>query len=209
VDPARCAPPPRRHARHADLGSPIRRVTVQYVSASAPPNVALPEPHPDAPLPGTALGQHYVGCFGCGDLEGGLRMRFTTGEDLTVTGTFTVQAHHQGAAGLAHGGLLTTAFDEALGALQVYFMEPAVTASLEMQFRRPVPVGTELHLECRVDGRDGRKLWVSGDARLDAPDGPVAARASALFVFVSEEHFTRHRRSQDVAAPRAERAVNP
>ena len=135
-------------------------------------------------------------------------MRFTTAEDLSVTGTFTVHAHHQGAPGLAHGGLLTTAFDEAFGALQAYFREAAVTASLRTEFRRPVPVGTVLHLTCRVDAREGRKLWVSGDARL-GPDGPVAVRADALFVFVPADHFARHGRAEDVAAARAERAVNP
>lgn len=155
-------------------------------------DVTLPAPHPDAPTPGTVLGRHYAGCFGCGDLEGGLRMRLTAGEGLTVTGKFTVQTHHQGAPGLAHGGVLATAFDEALGALQVFFREPAVTANLTTDFRRPVPVGTVVHLQSRVDGRDGRKLRVSGDARLDAPDGPIAAQASALFVFVRSEHIARH-----------------
>lgn len=154
-----------------------------------------PRPRPDAPTPGTPLGQHSATCFGCGDLEGGLRMRFTAGEDLSVTGTFPVQVHHQGAPGIAHGGLVATAFDEALGALQVFFDERAVTANLTTDFRLPVPVGSVLHLRCRVDGREGRKLAVSGEARLDGPDGPVAAQASALFVFVTEEHFARHGRA--------------
>ncbi|MEJ3653811.1 PaaI family thioesterase [Actinomycetes bacterium KLBMP 9759] len=156
---------------------------------------------------------HYSGCFGCGELEGGLRLRFRTGDGLTIHGTFTVEPQHQGAPGLAHGGLIATAFDDALGTLQVFIREPAVTASLQTEYRRPVPVGSTLHLRCTVDGRDGRKLWVSGEARLDAEDGPVAARASALFVVVTPEHFTRHGRAEEVAAARAERKarreVNP
>jgi len=103
-----------------------------------------------------------------------------------------VERHHQGAPGLAHGGVITAAFDEALGTLTTYFQQPAVTASLQTQFRRPVPVGSEVHLLVRVDRREGRKLWVSGEARLDAPDGPLAADATALFVFVGAEHFTAH-----------------
>jgi acyl-coenzyme A thioesterase PaaI-like protein len=170
------------------------------VSAAASSDLARPRPHPDAPPPGTVLPEHFAGCFGCGEREAGLRMRFTVGEDLTITGTFAVQVHHQGAPGLAHGGAVAAAFDEALGALQVLFHEAAVTASLQTEFRRPVPVGTVLHMVSRVDRREGRKLWVSGEARLDAPDGPVAAKASALFVFVPEEHFTQHGRPEDVAA---------
>lgn len=155
---------------------------------------ARPAPHPDAPGPGTLLPQHDTGCFGCGDQDSGLRLRFLVGEDLTVTSTFTVGRHHQGAPGLCHGGVLAAVFDEALGTLQTLFGQPAVTASLATEFRRPVPVGAELHLHCRVDGREGRKLRVSGEARLDTADGPVAARARALFVFVDPRHFTRHRR---------------
>ncbi|HXV93803.1 MAG TPA: PaaI family thioesterase [Pseudonocardia sp.] len=167
-----------------------------------------PTPHPDAPPPGTDLPRHYSGCFGCGELEGGLRLRFRTGPDLTVTGTFAVDTHHQGAPGLAHGGVITAAFDEALGALQVYFREPAVTASLRTDFLRPVPVGSVLHIRTRVDGREGRKLRVSGEGRLDAPDGPLAARASALFVVVDHQHFVRHGRPAEVEAG-AEVDVNP
>lgn len=156
---------------------------------------------------------HYSGCFACGELEGGLRLRFRTGDGLTVHGVFTVEPQHQGAPGLAHGGLIAAAFDDALGTLQVFIREPAVTASLQTEFRRPVPVGTTLHLACKVDGRDGRKLWVSGEARLDTPDGPVAAQATALFIVVARDHFTRHGRTEEVEQARAEwrarRAVNP
>ncbi|NMH94202.1 PaaI family thioesterase [Pseudonocardia bannensis] len=161
-----------------------------------------PVPHPTAPTPGTKLGQHYAHCFACGDTASGLHMRFTAGEDLTVSGTFTVTPEHQGAPGLAHGGLLTAAFDEALGALQVFFREPAVTARLQTHFRRPVPVGTTLYLHARVDRREGRKLWVSAQGRLDAPDGPVAAEADALFLVVPAEHFATYGRPEDVAAVR-------
>nr|WP_051232376.1 PaaI family thioesterase [Pseudonocardia asaccharolytica] len=188
---------------------------MSQTAASAVPADAAdrPVPHPDAPSPGTPLDQHYAHCFGCGDLEHGLRMRFVAGEDLSLTGTFTVAPEHQGAPGLAHGGLLTTAFDEALGALQVFFREPAVTAELSTRFRRPVPVGSTLYLAARVDRKEGRKLWVSATGRLDAPDGPLAAESSALFLVVPIEHFVRHGRAQEVAAaglPAGQyREVNP
>jgi acyl-coenzyme A thioesterase PaaI-like protein len=162
-----------------------------------------PAAHPDAPAPGTDLPAHYAGCFACGLLEGGLRLRFRTGKDLTLTGTFRVERRHQGAPGLAHGGVLAAVFDEALGALQVYFREPAVTANLSVDYRKPVPVGSVLHVRARVDGREGRKLMMSGTARLDAPDGPLAASATALYLVVDDEHFTRH------TADGFDQAINP
>lgn len=134
----------------------------------------------------------FAGCFGCGDGPGGLRMPVVAGPGLTATATFTVRSHHQGASGLAHGGAVAAAFDEVLGAVQFHFDEPAVTASLQTEFRLPVPVGSTLYLSARTDGRDGRKLRVTGEARLDDPAGPVAAQASALFVFVDPAHFERY-----------------
>lgn len=162
------------------------------MSLSVPDGAVRPASHPDTPAPGTELPPHFRGCFGCGELEGGLRLRQTVGDDVTMTSTFAVQRHHQGAPGIAHGGVIAAAFDEALGALAVHHREPSVTAELQTRFRRPVPVGSVLHLRTRIDARDGRKVWCSGVGRLDSPDGPVAVEATALFVTVPMEHFTTH-----------------
>lgn len=153
--------------------------------------------HPDAPPPGTVLGSHYKDCFGCGpDVPGGLRLTSTVGDGMTVHATFVVGETHQGAPGLAHGGLLTAAFDEALGALAALFRRPAVTGRLETDFRRPVPVGSTLHITARVDGVAGRKIYESAEGRLNSADGPVAVSARALFVVVGIEHFNKHGRGE-------------
>ncbi len=152
------------------------------------------EPHPDAPGPGSKLGVHYDECFGCGDdVDAGLHIRSTVGEGRVVHSRFTVTEAHQGAPGLAHGGLLACAFDEALGSTVGNLLRrPAVTGRLETDFRRPVPVGSTLHIAAKLDGMAGRKIYVSAEGRLDAEDGPVALRARGLFVTVEFEHFTTH-----------------
>jgi acyl-coenzyme A thioesterase PaaI-like protein len=163
-----------------------------------------------APPPGTELPSHYPRCFGCGpEAVGGLRLRLHVGEGLTVHGLLHVTEDHQGAPGLAHGGLLATAVDEVLGSLNWLLAGPAVTASLTVDFRRPVPVGTALHLLARVEGRDGRKVFSSGTATVGAPDGPVALTARATFVQVPLEHFRSHGRRQDVAAAAGRMEINP
>lgn len=152
-----------------------------------------PAVHPDAPGVGTELGMHYQECFGCGEVDGGLRLRSTVGEGMTVYSRFDVTPAHQGAPGLAHGGLLACAFDEALGAATGNLLrKPAVTAKLETEFRKPVPIGSTLYIAAHVDGVAGRKTYVSADGHLDAEDGPVAVRAKALFVTVGFEHFREH-----------------
>ncbi|MBB4686711.1 PaaI family thioesterase [Amycolatopsis jiangsuensis] len=165
------------------------------VSGPWPPvDVEPPAAHPKAPAPGTDLGVHYDECFGCGDdVEAGLHLRSTVGEGNTVHSKFTVTPAHQGAPGLAHGGLLACAFDEALGsAVGNLLRRPAVTGKLETDFRRPVPVGSTLYIEARLDGTAGRKIYVSADGRLDAADGPIAVSARGLFVQVGFEHFSTH-----------------
>jgi len=173
---------------------------VSPVSTPWPPEATEPvRRHADAPAPGTVLPPHYAQCFGCGPTTpGGLRLVCTAGDGLTIHARFDVRESHQGAPGLAHGGLLTAAFDETLGTLAVLFRIPAVTGRLETDFRRPVPVGSTLHITATVDGMTGRKIYESAVGRLDAPDGPVAVRARALFVTVGMAHFIEHGRADEV-----------
>ena len=173
-----------------------------------PPEATRPERHPDAPAPGQPLGPHYLRCFGCGpEHPTGLHLQVVAGEGLTLRALFSVTEHHQGAPGLAHGGLLSTAFDESLGALNWLTRTPAVTARLETDFRRPVPVGTTLHIDAAITGVQGRKIWTAAVGRLDAWDGPVAVNAAALFLAVDLEHFRQHGRPEDVDAAVAEASV--
>jgi acyl-CoA thioesterase FadM len=81
-----------------------------------------------------------------------------------------------------------------------------VTAHLEADFRRPVPVGSELLIRAEVTGVDGRRITVKATGRLDADDGPIAVRCAAVFVEVPLEHFFRFGRREDVeeASARAE-----
>jgi acyl-coenzyme A thioesterase PaaI-like protein len=181
----------------------------------APPEAHMPQRHPDAVPVGQEIPSHYDRCYGCGSRHpAGLHMRVIAGE-LGVHAVFEVTDVHQGAPGLGHGGLLSTAFDEALGALNWLLLVPAVTARLEVDFRRPVPVGSVLHIDARITGTMGRKVYTQAVGRL-GEQGPVALTASALFLQVPLEHFLDNGRKQDVEAAVAERtapgnglAVNP
>jgi acyl-coenzyme A thioesterase PaaI-like protein len=114
---------------------------------------------------------------------------------------------HQGAPGLAHGGILSTAIDDALGALNWLLSSPAVTGRLEVDFRRPVPVGATLHIKAEVLGVKGRKVFTRAIGRLNDPEGPIAVTAAALFVQVPIEHFTTHGRREDIVRAKEDRQV--
>lgn len=163
------------------------------------PDAVIPRRSPDAVAPGAPIGSHYRHCFGCGeDHPAGLHMQVMAGQGLALVASFEVGSTHQGAPGLAHGGLLTAAVDEVLGALNWLLMHPAVTARLETNFVRPVPVGSVLEFEARITGVSGRKVYTAAIGRLGA-DGPIAVTASGLFIQVQIGHFRTHGRKEDVA----------
>ncbi|MEU6070222.1 MULTISPECIES: PaaI family thioesterase [Streptomyces] len=166
-----------------------------------PADAVKPVRHPDAPAPGELLGAHYEQCFGCGQEQShGLHLEARAGEGVSLTAEFTVQPAHQGAPGLAHGGVLATALDETLGSLNWLLRTIAVTGRLETDFVRPVPVGTTLHLEAEVTAVAGRKIYSRATGRIGSPDGPVAVRADALFIEVKVDHFVNNGRKEEIQA---------
>ena len=153
---------------------------------------------PLVPLP-----SHYRKCFGCGeDHPTGLHMKVVGSKDR-VRGSFVVTEHHQGAPGLAHGGVIAAAVDEAMGFLIYLLAAPAVTVHLEVNYRKPVPVGSLLELETHVEKIDGRKVFA---VLTGTVDGNVHIEASSIYVKVGVEHFLPHlKRSGETL----ERPYNP
>ncbi|MFI6685944.1 PaaI family thioesterase [Streptomyces sp. NPDC050485] len=176
-------------------------MTATSASLTPPPDALAPVRHPEAPAPGELLGAHYGHCFGCGDGQPhGLHLAARAGQGVTVTAEFTVREAHQGAPGLAHGGVLATALDETLGSLNWLLRVIAVTGRLETDFARPVPVGTVLHLAAEVTAVAGRKIYSRATGRIGGPEGPVAVRAQALFIEVKVDHFIDNGRPAEIQA---------
>jgi len=162
-------------------------------STTAPEGSPIPERHPQAPAAGSKIPSHFGHCFGCGELhKTGLHLIAFAGKELDLTGKFTVTENHQGAPGLAHGGLLSLAFDEALGKLMWLIRTPAVTGRLETDFLLPVPMGRTLYIDARITGQAGRKIYTQAQGRLDSPTGEIAVQAAALFIAVPMEHFIKN-----------------
>ena len=159
-------------------------------STQPPADAQIPPRHPQAPIPGSKIPSHFGDCFGCGEHHPtGLHITATAGEGQDLTATFLVTQNHQGAPGLAHGGLLTLAFDEVFGKLMWLLRAPAVTARLETDFIAPVPVGSTLFITARITGQSNRKVYSSAEGYLNGPDGLLAMKASALYVIVPMQHF--------------------
>jgi len=164
------------------------------VASTIPPDGAvIPERHPEAPATGSKIPSHFAHCFGCGEKHPtGLHLVAHVGNGMDITAEFVVSENHQGAPGLAHGGLLSLAFDEALGKLMWLLRAPAVTARLETDFIKPVPMGSKLFITAEITGQVNRKVYCSAVGRLNSPDGDIAVRAAALYVIVPMTHFLQN-----------------
>lgn len=95
----------------------------------------------------------------------------------------TYGAEHEGHPGVVHGGILATTFDELFGLFQTFSHPLVVTAELTVRFLAPVPVGSTVQFEAEIVEREGRKLRVRGQARIN---GATCAAAEALFVVTRE-----------------------
>jgi acyl-coenzyme A thioesterase PaaI-like protein len=182
----------------------MERIGREIHPLSIPSDAQAPERHPDAPKPGDTIASHYKNCFGCGiDHPTGLHIQIQAGEDMSTLAVFEVTEHHQGAPGISHGGILSLAFDESLGATNWLIRASAVTAHLEVSYRLPVPVGTRVYIKATMQAIKGRKIWTTAEGRLNSPDGPLAVEAGSLYMQVPIGHFTKHGRKEDL-----EKAIN-
>jgi acyl-coenzyme A thioesterase PaaI-like protein len=155
---------------------------VRIASTTPPEDAVMPSRHPKAPAIGSQIPSHFGYCFGCGELhKTGLHLVAIAGTGLDLTGNFTVTENHQGAPGLAHGGLLSLAFDEALGKLMWLIRTPAVTGRLETDFLMPVPMGRTLYIDAKITGQAGRKIYTQAEGRLDSPTGNCSQSCSIVY----------------------------
>jgi acyl-coenzyme A thioesterase PaaI-like protein len=145
---------------------------------------------PKAPPPGESVRAHNPMCFGCGEQsESGLHVVAIAGEGTNATVRMQVAKRFEGGPGTIHGGILSTAFDEAMGLTHYIVGEVAVTAHLEIDFATPIPLGSELRIEAETVGTVRRKLYSRAVAYLGDGTEPVAA-AHAIFVIIKPlEHY--------------------
>ncbi|MCJ1479578.1 hypothetical protein MMC13_008264 [Lambiella insularis] len=91
-----------------------------------------------------------------------------------------------GYPGVVHGGLLATILDEGLARCCFPALQHGVgvTASLKIEYRRPVAAGGYVVLRAWTRKVEGRKAWVEGrlEELGEEGEGEVLAEAEALFV---------------------------
>jgi len=129
-------------------------------------------------------------CFLCG-MENpiGLKLFFYQDDDGRVTVRFTPGEEHQGYPGVLHGGIVCALLDETIGRTLVRDDIWAMTVSLDVRFRQPVPLGQELTVIGEIVRLRSRTMEGRGEVRL--ADGTVAATAEARYIRLREDQLER------------------
>ncbi|MGI5838107.1 MAG: PaaI family thioesterase [bacterium] len=121
-------------------------------------------------------------CFACGGENPiGLKLKFRWEGDRYRT-EFIPGEEHQSYTGLMHGGLICTILDEVMGKLLYSRGINAVTARLEVRFRRPVAVGEKVIFRGEIVADKGKLIETRAEAATE--DGTGLAAAKAVFMRV-------------------------
>lgn len=104
---------------------------------------------------------------------------FDGGEDDVTRASAVFSAAYEGPPGGVHGGYVAAAFDELLGVAQMVTGVAGFTGTLTVRYHRLTPVGRRVDYEARPGDRDGRKLTMCAQARVD---GELVAEAEGLFI---------------------------
>lgn len=122
-------------------------------------------------------------CFACGERNPhGLRLGFHLDKDGKLHTRFTFRKEHQGYTDIVHGGLLGLILDETMLNLAWRLGLKAVTAHLDVRFRKAVRVGETVAFTGWLTGRSRRLLTAEAEAR--GEDGGLVARAKAKCMII-------------------------
>nr|XP_035974672.1 acyl-coenzyme A thioesterase THEM4 [Halichoerus grypus] len=87
----------------------------------------------------------------------------------------------QGAPGFLHGGAIATMIDSTLGMCALTAEGVVMTANLNINFRRPIPLCSVVVINSQLDKVEGRKLFVSCNVR-SVDEKTLYSEATSLFV---------------------------
>ena len=123
-------------------------------------------------------------CFACGkDNPDGMHLEFVFDElNHQAHCHFKLPQRFQGPPGHAHGGIIATILDEAMGKVNKLRHVIALTKSMNVEYLKPVPLKADLHVvgsERKVAGREHHNA-----AEIRNGKGEVLARSEGVFIAI-------------------------
>jgi uncharacterized protein (TIGR00369 family) len=145
-----------------------------------------------AKSPGHGHSTRYIrlqknNCFGCGkNNPDGMHLKFTYDEehDCFVC-RFRLNKRYTGPPGHAHGGIIATILDEAMGKINKLRNVVALTSQITVDYLKPVPLNKPLRVESREVRVRGRRHV--NMAEILNPKNEVLARSRGLFIAIDPQ----------------------
>jgi uncharacterized protein (TIGR00369 family) len=121
-----------------------------------------------------------------------MRLKFTLDEESRqAVCHFKLSRKYTGPPGHSHGGIIATILDEAMGKVNKFRNVLALTASMEIKYLKPVPLGQALTVTSSEQSVDGRRHV--NKAEISNAKGEVLARSTGTFIAIDpEKMFARH-----------------
>ena len=123
-------------------------------------------------------------CFACGNNNPeGMQLKFAYDEERNCfVCRFRLGKRYTGPPGHAHGGIIATILDEAMGKVNKLRQVIALTSQITVDYLKPVP----LNLALRVESRE---VQVSGRHHVNSAEilnqkNQVLARSQGLFIAI-------------------------
>jgi len=114
-------------------------------------------------------------------------------EEAKIHCTFVPTEKVQGYDGLVHGGFTSTLYDNVAGCLAFMACDftPAVTAYLNVNYNKPMTVGTEYVAVIEVEKMEGRKVFLKG--KIVDKDNNVYTTMETLYVKMKfNNYYIKH-----------------
>ena len=123
-------------------------------------------------------------CFACGkDNPIGLHLDFKY-EGKTCTAEWTPKKEYQGYKDVLHGGIISTALDEAMTRMGYQLSMDTVTGHIEVTFKKPAFVNKKYTIKAEINEEQERKVFAS--AWLLDNEGSIVAEAKGILVKIKQ-----------------------
>lgn len=120
-----------------------------------------------------------------GSIDEGMALRFESCDigEMSLVASFVGQPWMQNPVGNVHGGIIGTAFDEAIGTLAFFSAgdRMAPTVSLQVSYIRPVPLERRVFIRSWVTSSGKTLINAMAEAWLDGEEDSLVATATASY----------------------------
>ena len=126
-------------------------------------------------------------CFACGkDNDQGMKLKFYFDKEARqAICKFRLGQRFTGPPGHAHGGIIATILDEAMGKVNKLRSVVGLTKNMSVEYLKPVPLGKPLTVTGREQQVEGR-IHVN-IAEITNEAGEVLSRSTGTFIAVDAE----------------------